>query len=213
MPSLMKIVVIGVGGGGCRVVEVLSQQPGRALSCVVLNGDRATLACSSVDNRILLQPGTDDAQWSRQVAEASAKAAAHDIAGWVHAADLCCVVATLGGATGSGASPVVAGLTRELRIPTIVVATLPFHWEGAQRHRNAAYAQGLLDECPERPEWIRLDDLLARDPQMTMDGALQYVAEKAKSAIDAFDAGESHRTRPATRRTNESGGPFFKQNG
>jgi cell division protein FtsZ len=73
----------------------------------------------------------------------------------------------MGGGTGSGASPIIAGLARELNALTVGVVTRPFTFEGAQRRRSGEVAMDQLRK--------NVDTLIA----IPNDRLLQIVDKKA----------------------------------
>lgn len=186
MPTERKIAVLGVGGGGCHVVERIAKQRAHAYRFCLVNSDKQSLARSPIGRHVFLQPGNNQPGWDRAYAAKSAEASPREIAEALRAADLCCVIATLGGATGSGASPVVVRIARQMLVSTVVIVTLPFAWEAATRSRNAAHSYGLLKNDATVVDLIRLSEFDTHHPNMTLDDVDQHIATRALDRIDAF---------------------------
>lgn len=123
-----------------------------------------------------------------QTAAKSARAAAHALSAVFRAAPLCCVISTLGGNTGSGASPVVARLARDMQLRCLTIATTPFAWESEQRHRNARAALSMLEQQAAQVDLIRLDDHMSGNEHEPFDAILDRVTAAAMKRIDAAAA-------------------------
>ena len=67
----------------------------------------------------------------------AAEESREEIAQAIRGADLVFVTAGMGGGTGTGASPIIAEIARDLNCLTIAVVTKPFQFEGKQRMKNA----------------------------------------------------------------------------
>ncbi len=145
-----RTLLAAVGGGGCRILDLL-EGDGAGGPCpgVALHTDAAALARLRVPRRLVMGEEVcgggstgGDPRTGRQAAEASAEA----IRALFADCDLAVLLTALGGGTGSGAAPVVAGLAREAGALVLGVATLPFFFEGQQRRRHAEDALRRLRE-------------------------------------------------------------------
>ena len=186
MTQRSKVAIIGTGGGGCRAVEVIAKQAHQSFECWVVNSDLGTLKRSPVERRIWLEPGNEHPRWNRQMAEQSANAASNQISRALQGAALCCLIVTLGGATGSGVAPLVALLARRMHVPTCVVATLPFVWEAEVRGSNAAWALAALQKDASQLDVVRMDSFLAGAPNMRTNEVPQRIAMIARRRIETF---------------------------
>ena len=166
-----RTLLAAVGGGGCRVLDLLGTGAAESVRGVALHTDAAALAQLGVPRRLLMGEETcgglstgGDPDAGRQAAEASADA----IRALFADADLVFLLAALGGGTGSGAAPVVARLAREAGALVLGVATLPFFFEGQQRRRCAEEGlQRLREQCGAVivfPNQRMLDTFQAGDP-------------------------------------------------
>ena len=146
-PEARTIRVVGVGGGGNNAVDRMVKAKIPGVSFVGFNTDAQALRRSTAGSKLRIGNAATgglgaggDPEVGRQAAEEDAKWIAKTIAG----ADLLFVTAGLGGGTGSGAAPIVAGIARDQGALTIAVVTRPFGFEGSQRARIADAAAAEL---------------------------------------------------------------------
>lgn len=139
-----KITVIGVGGGGNNSVEAMVGGEIKGVNFIFANTDRQVL--DRFDPAYVIHLGSEDRQlgeWGLgagadpRVGEAAAKHSEDEIRRRLEGSHLVIITAGLGGGTGTGASPVVARIARELGALTIAIVTLPFKFEGSLRMRQA----------------------------------------------------------------------------
>ncbi len=142
--TIDRIVVVGVGGGGCNAVDAMAAEWTNAPALVAINTDAQSLEGLQharplvIGRKITNGLGTGgDTDVGRLAAEDDIGALRELFAG----KDLAFIVATLGGGTGTGAAPLVARAAQEAGALTIVFATLPFDFEGDRRLSQAR--QGL----------------------------------------------------------------------
>lgn len=134
--GVAKIKVIGVGGAGGNAVNRLIESGLKAAEYYVVNTDNQVLARSLAQNRIQigvkltkgLGAGADPS-----VGKLSAEENKDLIQKILKGTDLLFITAGMGGGTGTGASPVIAKLAREMKILTVAVVTLPFSFEGKKK--------------------------------------------------------------------------------
>ena len=136
-----KIAVLGLGGGGGRIVSRLSEiAPWSQLDVAAADTDADALEHVGEVTRIALGQ-----EWTRQegcggdivLGERAASASAERLREFIQDARLLIVVAGLGGGTGSGAAKVVARLAREAELSAMFLLTLPFAFEGNWRRQEA----------------------------------------------------------------------------
>jgi cell division protein FtsZ len=144
------ITVIGVGGGGCRVVDRLSDFPVDGVMLAAVDTDlkslslcRATLKVQ-IGQRLTNGLGTGgDANLARQAASDDIDQLRSLCVG----TDLVFVVTGLGGGTGTGAGPLVLNTARAAGAMTLCFATLPFDFEGRNRGEVARQAVNNLRDA------------------------------------------------------------------
>lgn len=136
-----SIKVIGVGGGGSNAVNYMYQQGIEGVDFVVCNTDAQALNNSPVPNKIQLGQSTTEglgAGANPEVGEQAALESIEDIKKYldVHT-KMVFITAGMGGGTGTGAAPIIAGISKELGILTVGIVTAPFYFEGKMRLEHA----------------------------------------------------------------------------
>jgi cell division protein FtsZ len=132
--------VFGVGGAGGNAVDYMARQDLVGVSFTAINTDAQALARAKVSARVTLGAKLTRGLGAGGDPELGRKAAEEDletIRGLCAGADIICVVAGLGGGTGTGAGPVIARLAREAGALVLGIVTLPFEFEGGRRQRQA----------------------------------------------------------------------------
>jgi len=141
-PAAMKprIVVMGVGGGGGNAVNNMLAAGLTGPRFIVANTDAQALAVSGAEHRIQLGARLTEgigAGARHEVGEAAAEEALDDIRTALTGAHMVFIAAGMGGGTGTGATPVIARVAKDLGILTVAVVTKPFLFEGKRRMRAA----------------------------------------------------------------------------
>ena len=138
--SVVKIKVIGVGGGGNNAVNRMIQSGIKSATFVAVNTDKQALYLSQAQERVQigekitkgLGAGANP-EVGRQAAEESREVIREVLKG----TDMVFITAGMGGGTGTGAAPVIATIAKEMGILTVAVVTKPFSFEGQRRMENA----------------------------------------------------------------------------
>jgi len=134
------IRVIGIGGGGGNAVNTMIRSGIQNVKFVAANTDLQALGQSMAPHKLQLGAKLTRGLGAGANPEVGRKAAMEDsarIAEVIQDADMLFITAGLGGGTGTGAAPVVAGVAKELGILTVGVVTKPFPFEGQRRARQA----------------------------------------------------------------------------
>jgi cell division protein FtsZ len=140
LENIALIRVVGVGGAGCNAVNRMIAEAVTGVDFVAINTDNQALLLSSASTRVRigekltrgLGAGGDPEQGEKAASES-----AEDLYEVLEGSDMVFITAGMGGGTGSGAAPLVAGIAREQGALTIGVVTRPFLFEGSQRSRVA----------------------------------------------------------------------------
>src|SRR5271154_510432 len=135
-----RISVFGVGGAGGNAVNNMINAGLQGVDFVVANTDAQALTMSRAER--IIQMGVTATEGlgagsQPDVGRAAAEEVIDEIRDRLTGAHMVFVTAGMGGGTGTGASPVVARVARELGILTVGVVTKPFHFEGQRRMRFA----------------------------------------------------------------------------
>lgn len=137
------IKVVGVGGSGANTISRMAKFQIKDIQLLAINTDAQALYFSKADKKILIGKNTTKGLGTGMDADLGAKSAEEskqEISENLKGADMVFVTCGLGGGTGSGASPVVAEISKELGILTIAVVTTPFSFEGSKRKEVAELA-------------------------------------------------------------------------
>jgi cell division protein FtsZ len=135
-----RIVVMGVGGGGGNAVNNMIAGGLVGPRFVVANTDAQALAASAAEHRIQLGARLTEgigAGAKHEIGEAAAEEALEELRAVLTGAHMVFIAAGMGGGTGTGATPVIARVAKELGILTVAVVTKPFLFEGKRRMRAA----------------------------------------------------------------------------
>ena len=138
--SSAVIRVIGVGGGGGNAVEHMVQANVEGVEFVCANTDAQALKNAS--SRTVLQLGNGvtkglGAGANPEIGRQSALEDRDRISDLLEGADMVFITAGMGGGTGTGASPVIAQIAKEMGILTVAVVTKPFPFELKRRMQIA----------------------------------------------------------------------------
>lgn len=124
------IKVVGVGGGGCNAVRNMFDEGVEGVTFAVCNTDSQSLSSSSVPVKILLGDSGLGAGADPEIGRQEAENTADSIEKLLNdGTKMVFVTAGMGGGTGTGAAPVVAGVAKKLGLLTVGVVTIPFFFE------------------------------------------------------------------------------------
>lgn len=142
--AFARIKVIGVGGSGKNAVNHMINSKIKGVEFIVMNTDAQDLHHSLAPKKIHIGKNLTRGLGTGMNPEIGRKAAEEtkeEIQGVLKGADMVFIACGMGGGTGTGAAPIVAGVAKEQGALTIGVVTKPFMFEGSHRARLAE--QGL----------------------------------------------------------------------
>ena len=177
-----RIKVIGVGGGGCNAVNsmVVSNQI-KGVDFVTMNCDAQALLNSQAPTKIQIGESVTrglGAGGNPDVGRDSAEESREKIKEQLQDTDMVFITAGMGGGTGSGASPIVAEIAKELGALTVAVVTKPFKFEGTRRQ---VVAEDAIDKLKEK-----VDTLIVIPNQRLLESV-----DKKMTLLDAFKVADS----------------------
>ena len=131
-----KIAVIGVGGGGCNMINHMISEGTHKIDLIVANTDLQVLNLSKAPKKIQL--GIEltrglGAGMRPDIGRDSALENYQEIKDSLDDSDIVFIAAGLGGGTGTGAAAIIAKAAKEIGALTVAVVTKPFKWEGKKR--------------------------------------------------------------------------------
>lgn len=142
LPEHSSIIkVIGVGGGGSNAVNHMYRQGINGVDFIVCNTDKQALDMSPVPNKIVLGTTLTEGRGAGSLPEVGRNAAIENIEDirslLANNTKMVFITAGMGGGTGTGAAPIIAGIAREMGILTVAIVTVPFLFEGKKRRVQA----------------------------------------------------------------------------
>ena len=188
--SVVKIKVIGVGGGGNNVVNRMVRAGVTGVDFVAVNTDKQALNISSAEYKIQIGEKLTHGQGAGsdpEVGRKSAEESRSQISKALEDTDMVFITAGMGGGTGTGAAPIVADIAKEMGILTIGVVTKPFKFEGMRRMRQAEAGIAELREKVDSLVIIPNERLkLASDQKITMVNAFEIADDVLQQAVQSI---------------------------
>ncbi|XP_007015822.2 PREDICTED: cell division protein FtsZ homolog 2-1, chloroplastic isoform X1 [Theobroma cacao] len=170
--SEAKIKVVGVGGGGSNAVNRMIESSMKGVEFLIVNTDAQAMKMSPVlpKNRLQIGKGLTRGLGAGGNPETGMNAASESraaIEDAVHGADMVFVTAGMGGGTGTGGAPVIAGIAKSKGILTVGIVTTPFSFEGRKRAIQAQEGIATLRENVDTLIVVPNDKLLTAVSQST----------------------------------------------
>ena len=161
-PAVIRVV--GVGGAGTNAVNRMLEAGVEGVEFIAVNTDVQALQGCEADHKLRigreitkgLGGGADP-----QVGRDAAVAAYDDIKALLKGSDMVFITAGEGGGTGTGASPVIAEIAKEVGALTIGVVSRPFGFEGRRRQEQATKGIARLREEADTVIVVPNDKLLS----------------------------------------------------
>jgi cell division protein FtsZ len=137
-----KVKVIGVGKAGIKIISNLSKIHSSSwLELAAVDTDKETVNSSKIENSFLIGEEWTNGQGCGGNLIKGERALAHKsntpVREFIQNTSLLIIVAGFGRGTGTGGAPVIARLAKEKNIPVIILATLPFTFEGHSKSEIA----------------------------------------------------------------------------
>ncbi len=188
--AVVKIKVIGVGGGGNNVVNRMVRSGARGVDFVAINTDKQALNTSSATYKIQIGEKLTHGQGAGsnpEVGRKSAEESRNQITKALEDTDMVFITAGMGGGTGTGAAPIVAEIAKEQGILTVGVVTKPFGFEGRRRMQQAEAGieelRGKVDSLVIIPN-ERLKH--ATDQKITFANAFEIADDVLRQAVQSI---------------------------
>ena len=141
-----KLKVIGVGGAGGNAVTRMITAGMEGVDFIAINTDAQDLDNNPAENKIQIGKSLTKglgAGANSNVGKEAVESDKEAITSLMEGADMVFITAGMGGGTGTGASPVISQIARELGILTVGIVTLPFTFEGPKRMKRAS--EGMIE--------------------------------------------------------------------
>lgn len=179
--SAARIIVVGVGGAGNNAVNRMIDEDVAGVEFIGVNTDKQALTLCKAPNPMQIGEKLTKglgAGAKPEIGEKAAEESADEIQNALKGADMVFVTCGMGGGTGTGAAPVIAGIAKDMGILTVGIVTKPFRFEAKQRMQNAIQGIENLREHVDALIVIPNDKLLELvDRRTTMPEALKKADE------------------------------------
>lgn len=175
--QIVCIKCVGVGGGGGNAVNRMIKSGVETVEYVAVNTDAQALLMSKAPTKIQIGTKTTMGRGAGADAEKGQRAAEEnreEIANALRGAQMVFITAGMGGGTGTGASPVIAEVAKEMGILTVAIVTKPFGFEGTYKMEQAEMGITALMQ--------HVDSLV-----VVPNDRLKLVSEQKITLLNAFD--------------------------
>lgn len=188
--AVAKIKVIGVGGAGSNAINSLATSSIHGVELIAVNTDIQHLNSSLATVKVQIGCELTKGLGSGSDPAIGKKAAIDDknaLIACIEGADIVFITAGMGKGTGTGASPVIANIAKELGILTIAIVTKPFFYEGRERMLIAEEGINELRKYVDSLIIILNDEILKiSEPGMSMMKSLEIANNLLKDAIEGI---------------------------
>jgi len=189
--SSIQVKVLGIGGAGCNILSRLNSQVSSKMEFIALNTNKESLRRCKVKKKLQLGDSITkgwgmggDVGLARQIA-LEEKDSIKDV---LSGADLTLLVSGLGKGTGTGVSPVIAQIAKEMGSLTIGFFILPFSFEGERRMSQAENGLKELGKVVDAVMAVPNDDLLkGADENFSLKEGFKKIDKILGEAIEAID--------------------------
>ncbi len=185
-----RIKVVGVGGSGGNALTRMAKCKIQGVELIAINTDAQDLKKTKADKKIQIGKNMTKglgAGMNPKIGQLAAEESKELIENILKDAEIVFVVCGLGGGTGTGASPVIAGIAKGLGALTIGAVTLPFSFEGSQRTGIAKNGENKLKERVDTLFVIPNDKLLDRvDDKTTFMNAFWMCDEVLRQSVQGI---------------------------
>ncbi|MCL1830810.1 MAG: cell division protein FtsZ [Oscillospiraceae bacterium] len=131
-----RIKVVGIGGAGGNAVNRMVRSGMEGVEFIAMNTDNQILQHNAATFKLQLGgklTGGGGAGGKPEIGQRAAEESSDEIAAAFKGTDMIFLTAGMGGGTGTGASPIVAKIAKEMGILTTAIVTKPFTWEGKRK--------------------------------------------------------------------------------
>jgi len=188
--SFARIKVAGVGGGGSNAINRMIEEGLSGVEFIAINTDAQALLLSNAPRRIRIGDKLTrglGAGGNPEKGQKAAEESQEELYESMRGSDMVFITAGMGGGTGTGASPTVAQIAKELGALTIGVVTRPFTFEGAKRINTAEAGIQKLKEQVDTLIVIPNDRLLQIvDKRASLNDALRTADDVLRQGIQGI---------------------------
>jgi cell division protein FtsZ len=187
---LPKMMVVGLGGGGCNAVNRMIEYGMQGVTFIACNTDQQALESSQAEIKLQLGPKSTrglGAGGIPAIGEAAAEESFQALADALDGADMVFLTAGMGGGTGTGAIPVAARVSKTIKALTIAVVTTPFSFEMGRRQKNAAIGLQKLRRFTDTLITVPNDRLLeVAPPDLPLEMAFKLADDVLRQGVSGI---------------------------
>ena len=192
-PNEVKITAIGIGSGGNNAINHLSIHGiYNAINLIAVNTDKQALDQTESHAKLLIGEKITEgfgAGMDPTIGQKSAEESYDQIKEMIKDSNIVFVATGLGGGTGTGASPVIAKVAKEIGALTIAVVTKPFKFEGTRKAEIAEKGVRELKDVVDAIIVIPNEKLLATiDKKLGSANAFKIVDNVLAQALNGISA-------------------------
>lgn len=177
-----KIKVIGIGGGGCNAINsMISVNQIAGVDFLGVNCDAQALLTCQAQTKVQIGENLTrglGAGGNPDIGKQAAEESREKLKEYLRDTDMVFLTCGEGGGTGTGATPIIAEIAKEMEALTVAVVTKPFHFEGTRRMVSAE--EGILNLKD------KVDTLIVIPNQRLLD-----VIDKKMTLLEAFRVTDS----------------------
>lgn len=186
----MKIIVIGVGGTGCKVVNIVENENDLShsdINFIYIDSNENSLKNYNENLTILLRDAENTKNFDDiNVAKNATYYSLDLIKEKIVNADIVIICSGFGGITGTGSLPIIAKLSKEMGILTIAVVTTPFSYEGITKEVNALVGLNSLKENIDVLIPISNNRILNNYPDIVVADMFKLINKLLKNTLNYF---------------------------
>lgn len=184
------IKVVGVGGSGSNAISRMMKCKIKGVELIAINADAQDLQRTRAHQKIRigkkLTKGLGTGM-NPEIGREAAEEQKEEMQEVLKDSDMVFITCGLGGGTGSGAAPIIAGIAKNQGALTIAVVTKPFSFEGVQRMEIAQDSLRKLKEKVDSLISISNDKLLSvMEPKTTVLNAFWVCDEMLRQAVQGI---------------------------
>ncbi|HOJ63351.1 MAG TPA: cell division protein FtsZ [Spirochaetota bacterium] len=184
-----RIVVVGVGGGGCNSINRMIEAGIRGVEFIAVNTDKQALQNCKATRKIVIGEKLTGGRGAGAMPEIGRDAAEESkelIQDALKGANMVFIAAGMGGGTGTGAAPVIAKIAKSLDILTVAVVTKPFDFE--KKRKGAIAEEGINNLRKECDTVITISNqaLLNSDEDITLIEAWRRADDVLKQGVQGI---------------------------
>ncbi|MCD6320888.1 cell division protein FtsZ [Candidatus Bipolaricaulota bacterium] len=185
-----RIRVMGGGGGGGNAVNRMMRAGIEGVEFVAVNTDAQVLTTIQAHRKLQIGvklTGGLGAGGDPEVGRMAAEESKEEIADILQGLDMVFITAGMGGGTGTGASPVIAEIAKNMGILTVAIVTKPFLFEGTPRMKRAEEGISRLSQHVDALITVANERLLRiAPPDMPITRAFELADEVLKQGVQGI---------------------------